>query len=90
MKTLLAGGCLILVLTACATPGPSEATRLADPAVLPPAGCVPYTATRIPVKRDDCAGSGHSFSETQLQSTGTPDTAAALRLLDSALSVSGR
>ncbi len=89
-KTLLTGGCLLLMLTACATPTPGPATKLAARAALPAPGCVPETATRIPLKTDECAEFGHSHSQAELLRTGAVDTAEALRLLDPALTVRGR
>ena len=90
LKTLLTGSGLTLMLAACATAPPELATKLAARATAPPAaGCVPDTATRIPVKADECAGFGPSFSQAELLRTGARDTAGALRVLDPALSIAG-
>ncbi|MGH8267266.1 MAG: hypothetical protein ACRETS_08090, partial [Steroidobacteraceae bacterium] len=46
------------------------------------AGCVGQTATRIPLKDDECAGFGNVYSQQDLLNTGQTDPGRALRLLD--------
>ena len=90
MPILGIGACLVLALVACTTP---SATR--EPptsALLAPArtrGCVPDTATRIPVTQAECAGFGRTYTQEDLLRTGAADTGQALRLLDPALTVHG-
>src|SRR6202030_2080750 len=62
-------------------------TALVAPARTP--GCVADTATRIPLKERDCAGFGRTYTQEDIQRTGQPDTAQALRLLDPSLTVHG-
>jgi hypothetical protein len=81
-------GCLTVTLMACATVTPdSAAAKLAAGARAGSVGCVPQLATRIPVKADDCAGFGRSYTRAEISNTGALDTAEALRLLDPALKV---
>jgi len=90
LKELFIGACLVLPLAACTTPAPTREpakTALVAPAHTP--GCVPDTATRIPVKEHDCAGFGRTYTQEDIQRTGQPDTAQALRMLDPSLTVHG-
>jgi len=90
LKELVIGAGLVLALVGCTTPSPTRepaSTALLAPA--PTAGCVADTATRIPVKEHDCAGFGRTYTQEDIQRTGQPDTAQALRLLDPSLTVHG-
>jgi hypothetical protein len=88
LKELVIGACLVLPLAACTTPNhePPKSASLA-PARTP--GCVPDTATRIPVKDHDCAGFGRTYTREDIERTGATDAGQALRLLDPALQVHG-
>jgi hypothetical protein len=90
LKELVIGACLVLPLAACTTPSPTREpakTALVAPASTP--GCVPDTATRIPVKEHDCAGFGRTYTREDIERTGATDAGQALRLLDPALQVHG-
>ncbi len=90
LKTVLTAS-ILLTLSACATVSPSgEVARTASLARTPSRSCVSDTATRLPVRPDDCAGLGQTYSREDLLRTGTADTASALRLLDPALSLRGQ
>jgi hypothetical protein len=90
LKKLLLGACLVLPLAACTTPSATrEPTKSASLAPAPTPGCVPDTATRIPVKEGDCAGFGRTYTQQDIQRTGATDAAQALRLLDPSLTVHG-
>ena len=90
LKKILLGACLVLPLAACTTPSATrEPPKSASLAPARTRGCVPDTATRIPVKETDCAGFGRTYTQQDLQRTGQPDTAQALRLLDPSLTVHG-
>ncbi len=52
-------------------------------------GCVPDTASRIPVNEHGCAGFGRTYTREDIERTGATDAAQALRLLDPALQVHG-
>jgi len=90
LRKLVIGACLVLPLAACTTPSATREpakTALVAPARTP--GCVADTATRIPLKERDCAGFGRTYTQEDIQRTGQPDTAQALRLLDPSLTVHG-
>lgn len=90
LKKLLLGACFVLPLAACTTPSATrEPPKSAALVPAPAAGCVADTATRIPVKKGDCAGFGSTYTQQDIQRTGQPDTAQALRLLDPSLTVHG-
>ena len=90
LTKLLIGALLVLPLAACTTPSATrEPPKSASLAPARTRGCVPDTATRIPVKETDCAGFGRTYTQQDLQRTGQPDTAQALRLLDPSLTVHG-
>ena len=90
LTKLLIGALLALPLAACTTPSATrEPPKSASLAPARTRGCVPDTATRIPVKETDCAGFGRTYTQQDLQRTGQPDTAQALRLLDPSLTVHG-
>jgi hypothetical protein len=87
-KPLLPVVCAALTLAACAStrqpPAVAKAQDLAD------SGCVPQTATRLPVKPSECAGFGVRFTKQQLDSTGQPYAEQELRMLDNSLVANGR
>jgi hypothetical protein len=90
LKKILLGACLVLPLAACTTPSATrEPPKGAALAPAPTPGCVADTASRIPVKEGDCAGFGRTYTQQDIQRTGQPDTAQALRLLDPSLTVHG-
>jgi hypothetical protein len=91
-KTLFVGACLVLQLTACTTPSPTrELAPMPSLASSGPArGCVPDTATRLPVRAQECGAFGQSYTGEQLLRTGVRDTSEALRLLDPTVQVHGR
>src|SRR5437762_13687975 len=73
LKTLLTGAFLLLTLMACATVAPTPArdvARAASLAAAPRRACVSDTATRIPVKADECVGFGQTYTQNDLQRTG--------------------
>lgn len=91
LKTLVLGASLVLTLGACATVSPtSEVARAVSLARVPERVCVPDTATRIPVKGDECAAFGQSYTGDEIQSTGQRDLGQALLQLDPALTVRRR
>ncbi len=88
LKPLLTGATLLLTLAACATVSPTDdVVRTA--AFAPARVCVSGTATRLPVKPEDCAGLGQTYTGEDILRTGAHDTAGALQLLDPALRVYG-
>ena len=92
LTKLLIGAYLVLPLAACTTPSATrEAPKSASLALAPARnpGCVPDTATRIPLKEADCAGFGRTYTQEEILRTGASDTGQALRLLDPALTVHG-
>ncbi len=89
-KTLVTGASL-LTLTACATVSPTrEVARTASLAPAAARACVSDTATRIPVKPDQCAGFGRSYDQDDIQRTGRDQLGPALRMLDPAVTLHGR
>jgi hypothetical protein len=89
LNKLLIGAGLALCVAACAsTPSaPGAAMPNAATANLPPAGCVPATATRLPISPQECAAFGRTYTQEDIRRTGSADTAQALRLLDPAITV---
>ena len=83
-KSLTLGAGLILILAACASPPQQPAQNVAK-AQKPAVGCVPDTATRLPMKDSECAGFGATHSSKDLQNTGQPYADQQLRMLDPAL-----
>lgn len=71
---------LTLTLAACATPQPQ--VQPVAQAQKPAAGCVPETASRLPVKDSECSGFGAAYDQKQLQSTGQPFADQQLQMLD--------
>jgi hypothetical protein len=80
-KSLTLGACLVLTLAACATPPPPQTQPVAK-AQKPATGCVPDTATRLPMKDSECSGFGASYGSKELQSTGQPYADQQLQMLD--------
>jgi hypothetical protein len=90
LKPLLTGATLLLTLAACTTVSPTgEVARTASLAPAPARACVSATGTRLPVKPEECAGPGQTYTWEDIQRTGAYDTAGALQLLDPALRVHG-
>jgi hypothetical protein len=82
------GAGLTLCVVACATSPSTPGTgQRAGAAMVPPAGCVAETATRIPVSPHDCAGAGRVWTDQDVKSTGATDGAQALRQLDPTVTV---
>ena len=87
----------VLTLAACATVSPTQEivrhTALAPAASLGPAAasgrCVPATASRIPVKGDECGAFGQTYTRQDLLGTGQTDIGPALQMLDPAVTVHG-
>jgi hypothetical protein len=78
-KLLTLGACLALTVAACATPPPTAPVAQASK---PATGCVPQTASRLPVKDGECSAFGASYSKQELDSTGQPFADQSLRMLD--------
>jgi hypothetical protein len=78
-KLLTLGAFLALTVAACATPPP---TAPVAQAAKPATGCVPQTASRLPVKDGECSAFGASYSKQELDSTGQPFADQSLRMLD--------
>jgi len=90
LKKLLIAACLVLPLAACTTRSATrEPPTSASLASARRAGCVPDTASRIPVREADCARFGRTYTQEDILRTGAADPAQALRLLDPALTVHG-
>ncbi|HEX4647670.1 MAG TPA: hypothetical protein VH111_02500 [Steroidobacteraceae bacterium] len=91
-KSLLAGAALVLALAGCATVSPtSEVARtasLAPPRAAAP-GCVGASASRIPMKPDECGEFGQTYNRDEIQRTGQTEVGAMLQMLDPALRVHG-
>ena len=81
-KSLTLGACVLVTLAACATAPQPQPTQAVAKAEKPAAGCVPQTATRLPIKDSECAGFGASYNEKQLNNTGLPYADQELRMLD--------
>ena len=104
MYRLLLGFCFALSLAACAThPAAPVAAGNSMPAAVPawqpppataqqtPAGCVPTTATRLPVAPGQCSSAfGSTFSQKDIQRTGQQNLATALQMLDPTVLGHGR
>jgi hypothetical protein len=87
MRNSLAwGAALTLFLAACASaPAPHPVTAQAASKAAAPTGCVPHTATRLPVNERDCGAFGQSYTGEDIHSTGQTDVGQALFLLDPAI-----
>jgi hypothetical protein len=89
LKRLVIGACLVLPLAACTTPSTTrEPAQIPAFAPGPAVGCVPDTATRLPLRAQEC-DAFRQYTSDQLLRTGAPDLGGALRLLDPALRVHG-
>ncbi len=89
LRTVVICAGLAIGLTACATQTAPRSMADSVTRTQRPPGCVANTATRLPVKEDDCSGFGHSYTQGELQRTGAATTGEALRLLDPALTIRG-
>jgi hypothetical protein len=90
LKELVIGACLVLPLAACTTASPArDPAKIPAFALGPAVGCVPDTATRLPLTAQECGAFGQSYTGEQLLRTGASDAGEALRLLDPALQVHG-
>ncbi|MGB6604795.1 MAG: hypothetical protein WA747_09575 [Steroidobacteraceae bacterium] len=89
-KSLTLAACVALTVAACATTTPPQQAQPVAKAEKPAAGCVPTTATRLPMKDSECSGFGASYSYKQLQNTGQPYADQELRMLDPSLWGGGR
>jgi uncharacterized lipoprotein YajG len=87
-ERVLPVACAALLLAACATPPPRQTQPLAN-AAKPPAGCVAQVATHLPVKDDQCAGFGATYTDKDLQNTGQTYPNQALRQLDPSVQLTG-
>jgi hypothetical protein len=87
-KALLPVACAALALAACATT-PQPPTPPLAKAQRPAIGCVPDTATRLPMKGSECAGFGVRFTDQQLSSTGQPYAEQELRALETSVMTGG-
>ena len=93
LKKLLLSSQLALCVAGCASHPATPATatpKVAATAEGPPAGCVADTATRIPASSGTCAAFGHTWTQTDIKSTGASDTGQALRNLDPTLTIKGQ
>jgi len=81
-KSFAIGACLAL-LAGCSTTPPKPATAAATL----PAGCVGQTATRIPVKKGECAGFGSTYDQQDIDRTGQTTVGPALQMLDPSVRV---
>lgn len=89
LKPFAIGACLLL-LSACAS-APLKPAQTAAANAKPPAGCVGQSATLLPVKdQTTCAGFGSTYTKDDLDRTGYTTLGPALRMLDPAISTSGR
>ena len=92
LTKLLIGAGAALCVAACASNPPattSATSKEATTANLRPAGCVGETATRLPLRPDECAAFGHIYTEKDLKSTGATDVGQALSVLDPSLTTTG-
>lgn len=76
-----------LALAGCAST-PTSHTTPATARNAPATTCV-GTPTGLLAPPRDCAGSGHTWTQHQIERTGAPTTAGALRLLDPTVTVTG-
>ena len=95
MMKSLAVASLAFALAACASAptAPQKAAAPTEHAVImtaeaakPAPGCVPDTASRIPVKDATCLGFGSVHTGDDIKNTGQTDVARALQMLDPAIS----
>jgi hypothetical protein len=79
------GACTMLALSACAT----TQTQPTASAQRPPVGCVSDTATHLPVRPNECAGAGSTYTKEDMDRTGQVYVQDALRMLDPTVTVHG-
>jgi len=79
------GACTMLALSACAT----TQTQATASAQRPPVGCVSDTATHLPVRTNECAGAGSTYTKEDMDRTGRVYVQDALRTLDPTITVHG-
>jgi hypothetical protein len=85
LKSLIPLGVLALLAGCATTYQPHLTDASAQPTPLYSATCM-TTGTRIALKPGECANvPGRSFSKDELDRTGAPTTAEALRMLDPSL-----
>lgn len=87
LKTLLIGACLAS-LAACAS-APTTPDQAQAATAKPASACVAQTATRIPVKDDECAGFGNTYTHQDIQNTGQTTVGPALQMLDPSVRTTG-
>jgi hypothetical protein len=87
LKTLAIGACLAS-LAACAS-APTTPDKAQAAAAKPASACVAQTATRIPVKDDECAGFGNTYTQRDIQNTGQTTLGPALQMLDPSVRTTG-
>lgn len=77
-----------LALAGCASTPPTTRATPTTARNAGPATCV-ATPTGLLAPPRDCAGAGHTWTQHQIERTGAPTTAGALRLLDPTITVTG-
>ena len=86
LNKLVIGASLALALAACTSSSPTrEVKPLGFTPTSPAVGCVADTATRIPVRPGECAGTGRTYTQSDINRTGARTTTEALQLLDPSL-----
>jgi hypothetical protein len=83
-RTLALGMLTALLAAACATTSPPEERKVAANAAgqKTDVACVNETGSRIKQKPGECISNGRTYSQEELERTGSIDTAEALRRLD--------
>jgi hypothetical protein len=84
-KSLLIAACLLgsaAFATNVALADDAKPTTPKAKPVAPTVGCTHETGSRLPPKKDGCAGVGRSYSKDEISSTGATTAGGALRLLD--------
>jgi hypothetical protein len=75
-----------LVLFGCATT-PQNQSKPAASAATKDSNCLSETGNRIPAGKTGCRGYGRSYSEADIQRTGSTNVGDALSLLDPSITV---
>jgi len=88
LNRFAAAALVLLALAACASTPPAPDTSRATARAVPPGNCV-ATPTGLLAPPKDCAGFGHTWTQRDIDRTGAPTVAGALRLLDPTLTVTG-
>ena len=83
LNKVLVGACVALLLAGCASRPSKPVARNA--AAKPSLGCVSDTATRLPVKPNQCSGVGSTYTKQDLDRTGQPLLNDSLRMLSPAI-----